>query len=276
MNGLDIAAKSPTLRCQIAMLLWYDITAALTSRRTPNFPLRYLDRVLSWPKVYPGEWTYMSLNGCPDALLLGMYNIASSAPLANQLPPAAVRKLESSISSIRESKATSDNAPPNTPLSIVAEIEPSSNPPYMSPSLFPSASVEKPFIAPTSTVNSSDETASLIECWRLSMLLYIRQVFYRRECPAGAQTNEEKEAGRRRALAQTIIRLVSNMPIESNWQKQCLLPIILAGFELRKKPRSVIKRALNNKRSSGKTVENTHDSTSELRELVASYCKRFV
>lgn len=269
--------QSSTLRCQIAMLLWYDITSALLSRSGPIFPPRYLDRIVSWSKA--GEWSYMSLNGCPDALLLGMYIIASSAPLAEQMSPEEVQKLESRVSKMDEGPGSNDT-PPSTPLSIIAETVSSSNPPYMSPYLYPSVSVEKQAIAPISPVHRGDESASLVNCWRLSMLLYIRQVFYRHVCPAGAGSDDQKEEERRFALARIIISLVSNMPIGSNWQKQCLLPIVIAGFELRPQSKcthtAVEGEVFQSEWASANEAGDEGDSTSPLRDWVKSYCQRWV
>ncbi|KAL1952861.1 hypothetical protein VTO42DRAFT_4088 [Malbranchea cinnamomea] len=281
-GGLERAAHSPTLRCQIAMLLWYDITSALLSRRGPVFPLRYLDVNLSWPKLYPGEWTYMSLNGCPDALLLSMYHVASSAPLAEQMTLEDVQKLESSVHGVdAETGLGNETATtPSTPLTIVADMEASPGPKYMSPYVYPSISVAKQSITTPSVIQASDESASLVKCWRLSILLYIRQVFYRPECSAGRQENDHhKQDERRRALAQTIIRLVSNMPIESNWQKQCLLPIVLAGFELRQ-PTKCIRTVFEDGMfkstwvSEPETGEDS-DTTLTLRDWVKAYCQRW-
>ncbi|KAK8196008.1 hypothetical protein M8818_007159 [Zalaria obscura] len=70
-----------------------------------------------------------------------------------------------------------------------------------------------------------EHLARLIDCFRLALLLYCSRVF--RTYP---QSQTERDA--RRTLAEEILWLVSELPATSDLQKQCLMPIVLAGCEV--------------------------------------------
>lgn len=262
------------------MLLWWDITTALLSRTGPVFPQRYLDKVLSWSAEYPGEWSNMSLNGCPDSLLRAMYNLAVSAPSADRMRPLDIWKLELCVSGMDAETGVNVNAEPSPPDSAV-EVEhdgtSTGNPrSYMTPYLYPSVSVEKPTNAIVQAPTSSDRSANLIKCWRSSMFLYLHQVFYRcNNSTTTAPEEGERQANHRRALSRTIIGLVSEMPTESNWQKQCLLPVVLAGSELRREYVSSVAGA-DAPPPVGISTASTDAETLSLRHWIKSYCLRYV
>lgn len=171
------------LRSQIAMLVWYDLTAALLSRAGPVFPQVYVHAIISWRSESPDQWSNLSLNGCPDDLLVAMHQIASAVPLASELDEQEVRALGTILWAIL-------SQPPH---------EQASSP---------------------DAVNK-DPIAGMGTCWRLSLFLYLHQVF---DLEPG-QTSRAK-------LANMILELVASMPPNSHCQKQCLLPIILAGTEV--------------------------------------------
>lgn len=56
------------------MLTWYDATNSLISRRRPVFPRRYIEVLLKWRTET--EWSYLSLNGCPDELFPVIHDLA--------------------------------------------------------------------------------------------------------------------------------------------------------------------------------------------------------
>src|SRR5262245_27241457 len=82
------------------MLNWWDITSSLLSRDRPVFPPRYVNAIVTWRKEHPSEWSNLSLNGCPDALLLAMYDIAAAASGANNLSSGEVHMLETRVSAV--------------------------------------------------------------------------------------------------------------------------------------------------------------------------------
>jgi hypothetical protein len=260
---LHLAESNPTLRCHIAMLLWWDVTAALLSRQGPVFPQHYLEKILSWADEYPAEWTYMSLNGCPDRLMVGMYNLASHAPFADQLAAEDVCKLESCVLGVL-ADGWSARPAESVPVKVEAVDDPAvlSRPHSysMTPYLYPSVSVEKSRVSRASTPTPGDWSGKLIQCWKLSMHLYLLQVFYRQdhfnEC-VGANDSRNR-ADERWNLAKSIISLILEMPIDSNMQKQCLLPVVLAGFELRQRT----------------WVTDDDAETLLMRDSVQEYCAR--
>jgi hypothetical protein len=244
------------------MLLWWDVTAALLSRQGPVFPQHYLQKILSWSHEYPAEWDYMSLNGCPDRLMVAMYNLASHAPFADQLAAEDVGKLGSCVLGVL---ADGWSARPAESVDVPVKTEAVDDPavPHsysMTPYLYPSVSVEKSRVSRSSTPTAGDWSGKLIQCWKLSMHLYLLQVFYRQHrFGAGAGANDNRnQADERWNLAKSIISLILEMPIDSNMQKQCLLPVVLAGFELRQR------------------TWVTHDDveTREMRRSVDEYCSR--
>ena len=179
-GGIALAEQNSTLRSQVAMLAWYDMTAALLSRRGPVFPRRYTEALMEWRLTT--EWSLLSLNGCPDSLFLELYDIAQAAANMNSFTPEQAASLEMRVW----------NAGPDP-------AEPSSN----------------------------QHVAGLIDCWRLTLLLYCSRVF---------RPDDNDEAETRKTLAREIVCLVTNLPPRSAIQKQCLLPMVLAGFEVQAEP----------------------------------------
>jgi hypothetical protein len=278
------------------MLNWWDITASLLSREGPMFPSNYVNTIVTWRKEHPREWSNLSLNGCPDALLLAMYDIAAAAPRAHELSSEEVHRLESRVLALQVPDADEEvdvntSCPATFPTEGAADM--SSPGYYMSSNLYLSPAGYKP--SPARNTPSNGLT-NLIQCWRLGMILYVRQVFLRPE-HSGAHANiisgndeaaedEEKRTQERRSLSENIMNLVSTMPMESNWQKQCLLPVVLAGFELRY-PEGAAEVAATNAnlfepRSDSKygdsngTDDIKSTQTYNRRAWIREYCLRYV
>ncbi|KAF2102544.1 hypothetical protein NA57DRAFT_52112 [Rhizodiscina lignyota] len=70
--------------------------------------------------------------------------------------------------------------------------------------------------------NQDKNITALTDCWRLGMLLYCTRVFHQSEA---SQTKA-------RMLAEEIMWLIHDLPANSATQKQCLLPLFLAGCEM--------------------------------------------
>ena len=181
-GGVGLAEHDSTMRSQLAMLLWYDTTAALLSRNGPSFPRRYAEALMNWRR--DSEWSLMALNGFPDSLFLDIFDIADAA--------AAARTVAG------PQKSASDNA-------VAQELE---------------ARVWNLKVDAT----ADRDVAGLVDCWRLTLLLYCARAFRRHE-ESGAEA-------RRAILAEEILWLVLSLPPDSMLQKQCLLPVVLAGCEM--------------------------------------------
>ncbi|RVX73165.1 hypothetical protein B0A52_02292 [Exophiala mesophila] len=92
-GGIAIADNDIGLQSQIAMLVWYDVSSALLSRREPVFPRSYTKRLMKW-RLTSG-WTMLALNGFPDDLLLVIYDLAWAA--SHPVDVEEVLKLERSL-----------------------------------------------------------------------------------------------------------------------------------------------------------------------------------
>ena len=272
------------------MLNWWDITASLLSREGPVFPSNYVNTIVTWRKEHPGEWSNLSLNGCPDALLLAMYDIAAAAPTANKLGSDKVYMLEMRVLGVSVLDADEEvDVNTGCPVTVSAGGAADLSSPgfYMSSNLYLSPTGRKP----SSTHNTpSGGLTNLVQCWRSAMLLYIRQVFLKPE-HSEAHANrvsgydaedEEKKAQERRSLSEDIMNLVSAMPMESNLQKQCLLPVVLAGFELRYAGNATEVAAANASLSEyrlegrGEMDDITNAHIRNRRAWIREYCQRYV
>lgn len=102
-GGIALARNNPTLRSQIAMLVWYDITSALLSRSGPIFPRSYTEALVDWQ--VDSEWSLLSLNGCPDVVFLDVHDIALAAAHIDEMTSEDKQQLE-----LRLWKATADDS----------------------------------------------------------------------------------------------------------------------------------------------------------------------
>ncbi|EXJ60599.1 hypothetical protein A1O7_04752 [Cladophialophora yegresii CBS 114405] len=197
-GGIRLAESRPNLRVQIAMLIWYDVNAALISRCGPVFPRTYLNALMAWQA--DDEWSILALNGLPDGLFLDMYDVAVAASQLDNLDSCTVEALRAKF--------------------LKAQIK----------------------------EGAGKCQILMSQVWRLGLVLYCTRVFSRTSTPSSEalqaikdeegldtgsvlddSTDTQLEA---HALATQILDLVSTIPADSNFQKQCLMPIILAGCEM--------------------------------------------
>ncbi|KAL4886799.1 fungal-specific transcription factor domain-containing protein [Aspergillus karnatakaensis] len=75
--GGPSALTTPRVRSQVGMLLWWDTTLALISRRGPVMDQAYLDYLAYWEKK--DEWSFFELTGCPRDLLVYLFHLAELA-----------------------------------------------------------------------------------------------------------------------------------------------------------------------------------------------------
>ncbi|EHY55014.1 hypothetical protein ABEF92_003230 [Exophiala dermatitidis] len=94
-GGIRVAESRPHLRSQIAMLIWYDVTAALISRCGPVFPRSYLEALMLWQSE--SEWSILALNGLPDEMFLDMHQLAVAAARPETFSPEKISELECRI-----------------------------------------------------------------------------------------------------------------------------------------------------------------------------------
>lgn len=196
-GGIRLAESRPNLRSQIAMLIWYDINAALISRCGPIFPRRYLETLMLWQSE--SEWSILALNGLPDGMFLDMYGLAVAAAHPETVTPETIAEFETRI--------------------VTAEISDQGN----------------------------RQLALMSQVWKLGLLLYCRRVFLRHGSPVVptdttlppmdaavgiAVDLSTRSASSPHDLSLQILRMVTDLPPDSNFQKQCLLPIILAAGEM--------------------------------------------
>jgi hypothetical protein len=197
-GGIRLAESRPNLRVQIAMLIWYDVNAALISRCGPVFPRTYLDALMAWQE--DDEWSILALNGLPDGMFLDMYDVAVAASQLETLDSTTVESLRAKF--------------------LDAQINP----------------------------GAGKSQVLMSQVWRLALVLYCSRVFSPPSTPSSValqviKDEEGIDAGSTvddladpqpepHALAVQILELVSAIPSHSNFQKQCLMPTILAGCEM--------------------------------------------
>ncbi|KEF54567.1 uncharacterized protein A1O9_09009 [Exophiala aquamarina CBS 119918] len=197
-GGIIMAKDRANLRSQIAQLLWYDVVAALLSRCGPAFPRSYLDQLMSWQSE--AEWSMLALNGLPDDMFCDMYDLAAAAT-----HPETVTLSERS--SFQTKIATT-------------------------------------FIE----THGNEYFYAMSESWKLGLLLYCARVFPFSETqsvssnakPAISNPSsllsidmDPNSWANPHELAIRILEHVQSLPPHSSLQKQCLMPIMLAGCEIR-------------------------------------------
>lgn len=197
-GGIVLAKQRPNLRSQVAQLLWYDVAAALLSRCGPVFPRTYLEQLMAWQSE--DEWSMLALNGLPDDMFYDMYDLAAAAPHPEELASAAISTFQSKIAT-----------------TVIQ-------------------------------THGNEYFYAMSESWKLGLLLYCARVFpaagtqnpSRRTRPDGPSPNSVLDLsidpslwGNPHELAVRILEHVQSLPPHSSLQKQCLLPIMLAGCEVR-------------------------------------------
>jgi len=193
-GGIRLAESRPNLRSQIAMLIWYDVTAALISRCGPVFPRRYLEALMLWQSDC--EWSILALNGLPDTMFLDMFDFTVAAAAPESVPREMATEFNTRI--------------------LKAEIDGRGN----------------------------NQLALMSKVWKLGLLLYCARLFPPPNQELDGDLNVDDMApaqhsstrSRCHALATEILTIVSTLPPDSNFQKQCLMPIILASCEMSASP----------------------------------------
>ena len=76
-GAMETFARSSRMRAQVAMLIWWDVTSALTSRSKPRLVDPYLDLLKGFNQS--DGWSFLTLAGCPTAFVVAMARLAALA-----------------------------------------------------------------------------------------------------------------------------------------------------------------------------------------------------
>lgn len=197
-GGITLAKDRSDLRSQVAQLLWYDVTAAMLSRCGPIFPRSYIDQLMLWQSE--DEWSILALNGLPDDMFSNMHDLATAAMHPETHTAAAVFDFQTKIAS-----------------TVIQ-------------------------------THGNDYFYAMTESWKLGLLLYCSRVFPLGEIqtlpgpaepidltsPSWSNLSIDPSLwGNSHELAVRILEHVQSLPPHSALQKQCLMPIMLAGCEVR-------------------------------------------
>jgi len=234
-GGISIAVSRTNLRSQIAMLLWYDMTAALFSRRGPIFPRSYAQALMVWR--LETEWSILALNGCPDSLVLDMYDIAAAAAGADAVSAEDVAALEMRLWNAKlDVQGDKD-------LAALADC-------WRLGLLLYCGRVFHGRSGRRSSSSSGPEFDSSSDCSSEFGFHSDFEHESRHMMSATTATNprtmiintadddddddddDDAAPAHLTLLGEEILRLVLDLPPDSNVQKQCLLPVILAGCEM--------------------------------------------
>ena len=241
--GIEVVCqRSSRTRAQIAMLVWWDVTIALISRRAPRFPARYLETLLHYSSE--DGWSWVSLNGCPVELVMFMARLARLAAIYEK--------------TIDMEWTSFDHTPVRQ---IMREIPQWKNPDDLAkeadillpPPPYPAAEGPHHESGPGSG-NDEEPDAQLnrlhcTEAWRKATLLFAYRVFFRRNQTtstgddagdgggsSSSSTHEDSLQHRRRRqitiLSRQILDHVRCIPSTAIVQKQTLLPVFLAAAEI--------------------------------------------
>ncbi|KAJ5097066.1 hypothetical protein N7456_007787 [Penicillium angulare] len=192
---------APRQRSQVGMLLWWDATITLVSRRCPIFDRSYLEYCIRWEKL--DEWSFFDLTGCPQELFVLLYNLSE---LAQQSEIASsMTWLTFNITPIIEAEEKLNQwqnkfvpLPQDQNLDISDE------------------DLER-------QLHEQQDRYHCAEAWRCALILYIESVF-------------KRDSSQRRSFSLTLMARKTLDHIRccrrtSQTQKQLLLPIFLAGSE---------------------------------------------
>ncbi|TLD37680.1 hypothetical protein E2P81_ATG04492 [Venturia nashicola] len=196
LSASDTMQTNLRMRGLVAMLVWWDVTTALISRREPILPLTYLDTLIQFPESE--DWSFLVLVGCPVDFLMAMARLSKLAAIYEK-----TTRMEYTIFN-------------DLPVQlIIGEVQMFIN-------------VDEVTFA--NLDNLEDEPGSrqnrfhCIEAWRRAVLLFAARAF----------SKQQDEYGLRKItyLARLVLDHVRCIPQDEFLQKQLLLPVFLAGSEV--------------------------------------------
>ncbi|KAJ6442489.1 sugar transporter [Purpureocillium lavendulum] len=192
---LEKCRDNPRMRAQLAMLLWWDVTIALISRRDPRFPMEYLDSFVIDDRN--DGWSFFDLNGCPLGLLVAMARLAKLASVHEQTLRMEWTMFNRSPvdAALREVKEFVNDA--EVGLDDIHNLE--------------------------EEANTRRNRYHCVEAWRHAIMLYACRVFTREQDPYQLRQIDH--------LARIILDSVRCIPKTDILQKQLLFPVFLAASE---------------------------------------------
>ncbi|KAL4906341.1 fungal-specific transcription factor domain-containing protein [Aspergillus multicolor] len=232
--GGPSALTTPRVRSQVGMLLWWDATLALLSRKGPIMDRAYLEFLVLWETQ--DEWSFFELTGCPRELVVHLYDLAE---LARQREIAAgmrwlsfsgvpVAEMEGRLGGWRNGDwGAFDVAAANAEDlvgdggSATALGLPNANPEDNGSPGHADDSLEE-------SLHAAQDRYHCAETWRCGLLLYLERVF------KSNPTNPKAKRQHRLTLTKLARRIINHSQScrrTSQTQKQLLLPIFLAGCE---------------------------------------------
>ncbi|KAF5005116.1 hypothetical protein FDECE_8436 [Fusarium decemcellulare] len=197
--------KTPRMQARIEMLVWWDVTLALTSRQGCVLSESTIISLFNHDKT--SNETFYSVSGCPEALFRHMIRLGSYA---------REFELVASMTCVKF-----DIGPV---LEVEKEIREWTDPEY--------GDLPDQFVSDSSTAQACDmgevahykeDLHHCAEAWRYGLLIYVGRVFkWQRDQPAPPILG---------FLARKTLNHVSSCRYTSMLQKQLLLPVFLAGCE---------------------------------------------
>ncbi|KAH6885178.1 fungal-specific transcription factor domain-containing protein [Thelonectria olida] len=195
-SAAERCLQSPRLRAQLAMLIWWDVTASLISRREPRLPTAYLETLASYDD---GDgWSFFTLTGCPIDLVKAMWRL-------------------SRLAHVYERSANVEWTMFNL-LSVDFIADDVKN--YINYEDFNFHGTGES----GAHVNARRNRFHCIEAWRHGILLYVARVFTPKQDSSSMECIDH--------YARVIIDSVRCIPPTDAIQKQLLLPVFLAASEL--------------------------------------------
>ncbi|KAK7547187.1 fungal-specific transcription factor domain-containing protein [Phyllosticta citricarpa] len=191
--GIESLRSSSRLRSQTAMLLWWDSTIALISRRGHIFPSAYLSLLAEYDKR--DEWSFFQVSGCSLELVLCLSKLGHLA---------VEKEIASMMNWVRFEEKPIDE--------IESTLE------KMEFQEFDSASNSE------EDVQQERDNLHCTEAWRNALLLYSCRVF--------RWDRQSKPPAKLARYARIVLDHTKSCRRTSTVQKQLLLPVFLAGVEL--------------------------------------------
>ncbi|KAH6892608.1 fungal-specific transcription factor domain-containing protein [Thelonectria olida] len=197
--------KTPRMQARIEMLVWWDVTLALTSRQGCVFSESTIISLFNRDKT--SNETFYSVSGCPEALFRHMIRLGSYA-----------REFE------LVANMTCVKFDVEPVLDVEKEIREWTDPEYGDiPDQFVSDSPPAQGCDIGDVAHYKEDIHHCAEAWRYGLLIYINRVLkWQRDQPAPPILG---------FLARKTLNHVTSCRYTSMLQKQLLLPVFLAGCE---------------------------------------------
>ncbi|KAM0428481.1 hypothetical protein ACHAPT_006841 [Fusarium lateritium] len=197
--------KTPRMQARIEMLVWWDVTLALTSRQGCVLSESTIISLFNHDKA--SNETFYSVSGCPEALFRHMIRLGSYAREFELVTNMTCVKFDMGpvLGVEKEIREWTDPEYGDLPDQIVADTPPTEG------------------CDIGDVAHYKEDLHHCAEAWRYGLLIYIGRVFkWQRDQPAPPILG---------FLARKTLNHVTSCRYTSMLQKQLLLPVFLAGCE---------------------------------------------